>query len=60
MGSRSSSSRARAWSGFREQLTRAAAIARLFERFDAQLRTAGYLAMGGQIVDATVVESTGA
>jgi hypothetical protein len=26
---------------------------RLFERFDAMLRQAGYLGMGGQIVDAT-------
>ena len=42
---------------FREQLTKAGAIARLFARFDAVLRAAGYLAMGGQIVDATVVEA---
>ena len=42
---------------FREQLTRAGAVKRLFERFDAVLRQAGYLAMGGQIVDATVVEA---
>jgi IS5 family transposase len=42
---------------FREQLTRAGAIERLFGRFDAALRDAGYLAMGGQIVDATVVEA---
>ena len=27
----------------------------LFARFDATLRAAGYLAMGGQIVDATIV-----
>ena len=40
---------------FREQLTRAGAIERLFARFDVVLRDAGYLAMGGQIVDATVV-----
>jgi transposase, IS5 family len=40
---------------FREQLTRAGAVARLFARFDATLREAGYLAMGGQIMDATVV-----
>ena len=32
---------------FREQLTRAGAIERLFARFDAALRDAGYLAMGG-------------
>ena len=42
---------------YREQLTRAGAIERLFARFDAALREAGYLAMGGQIVDATVVEA---
>src|SRR5512134_3840388 len=42
---------------YREQLTRAGAIDRLFERFDAVLRERGYLAMGGQIVDATVVEA---
>jgi transposase, IS5 family len=41
----------------REQLTRAGAIDRLFARFDAVLRDAGYLAMGGQIVDATVVQA---
>jgi transposase, IS5 family len=42
---------------FREQLTRAGAIERLFQRFDAVLRAAGYLAMGGQIVDATVIQA---
>ena len=42
---------------FREQLTKAGAIERLFARFDAVLRDAGYLAMGGQIVDATVVQA---
>jgi IS5 family transposase len=42
---------------FREQLTRAGAVERLFARFDAVLREAGYLAMGGQIVDATVVQA---
>jgi IS5 family transposase len=42
---------------FREQLTRAGAIATLFARFDRRLRDAGYLAMGGRIVDATVVEA---
>ena len=41
----------------REQLTRAGAVDRLFARFDAVLRDAGYLAMGGQIVDATVVQA---
>jgi IS5 family transposase len=42
---------------FREQLTRAGAIERLFARFDAVLRDAGYLAMGGQIVDATIIQA---
>ena len=41
----------------REQLTKAGAIEALFERFDRLLHDAGYLAMGGQIVDATVVEA---
>ncbi len=40
---------------FREKLTKAGAIRRLFDLFDAQLRGAGYLAMGGQIADATLV-----
>ena len=34
---------------FRERLTRAEAIKPLFDRFDAALREAGYVAMGGQI-----------
>ena len=42
---------------FREQLTRAGAVERLFRRFDAMRREAGYLAMGGQIVDATVIQA---
>src|ERR1043166_4465101 len=40
---------------FREQLVRAGAMDQLFARFDAALHDAGYLAMGGQIIDATVV-----
>jgi len=42
---------------YREQLTRAGALQRAFDRFDAMLRERGYLAMGGQIVDATVIEA---
>jgi transposase, IS5 family len=42
---------------FREQLTKAGVVERLFARFEAVLRGAGYLAMSGQIVDATVVEA---
>jgi transposase, IS5 family len=40
---------------FREKLTKAGAIEALFERFDAALRASGYIAMSGQIVDATLV-----
>lgn len=40
---------------FRERLVKAKAIERLFARFDAALTDRGYLAMGGQIIDATVV-----
>ena len=40
---------------FREALKRAGAVEALFARFDATLREAGYLAMGGQIVDASIV-----
>lgn len=42
---------------FREQLTQAGAVQRLFGRFDAVLNDRGYFAMGGQIVDATIVEA---
>ena len=42
---------------FREQLARAGAAEPLFARFDALLRAKGWLAMGGQIVDATVIEA---
>jgi hypothetical protein len=40
---------------FREALTNAGAIERLFELFDRELRSAGYLAMSGQLVDASIV-----
>jgi transposase, IS5 family len=40
---------------FRERLVKAKAIDKLFARFDAALKDKGYLAMGGQIIDATVV-----
>lgn len=42
---------------FREQMTRAGTLATLFARFDAMLAGRGFLAMGGQIVDATIVEA---
>jgi IS5 family transposase len=40
---------------FREKLTKAGAIGPLFERFDAMLRQSGYIAMSGQIVDASLI-----
>ncbi len=40
---------------FREHLAQAGAVENLFARFDRHLAKAGYLAMGGQIVDATIV-----
>ncbi|MDX3910701.1 MAG: IS5 family transposase [Sphingobium sp.] len=40
---------------FREKLTRADALDALFAAFDRQLRERGYLPMGGQIIDATLV-----
>ena len=42
---------------YREQLVRAGALKRLFALFDRVLRERGYLAMGGQIVDATIIEA---
>jgi len=42
---------------FREQLTKAGAIQGLFDRFDRTLREAGYLAMSGQLLDATIVSA---
>ena len=40
---------------FREALKKAGAIDGLFNRFDEVLRASGFLAMSGQIVDATIV-----
>ena len=40
---------------FREKLTTAGAIKGLFEQFDTMLRQAGYIAMSGQIIDASLV-----
>ena len=42
---------------FRERLTKAGAIDDLFVAFEGALRAAGYLPMGGQIVDATLVSA---
>jgi IS5 family transposase len=40
---------------FREQLTRAGAVTELFAAFDGWLKGQGYLAMSGQIVDASII-----
>jgi transposase, IS5 family len=42
---------------FRELLVEAKAIDKLFALFDRRLSEKGYLAMGGQIIDATIVEA---
>jgi IS5 family transposase len=42
---------------FREKLTKAGTIKPLFAWFDAALREAGYIAMGGQIVDASLISA---
>lgn len=42
---------------YREGLTKAGVIQVLFERFDTHLKHNGYLAMGGQIVDASIVHA---
>ena len=40
---------------FREKLAKAGLIEKLFDRFDQHLAAKGYMARGGQIVDATIV-----
>ena len=40
---------------FREKLARAGLIETLFDRFDQRLNAKGYIARGGQIVDASIV-----
>lgn len=42
---------------FRERLTACGAIRALFDEFDRQLKGSGYIPMGGQIVDATLVSA---
>lgn len=42
---------------FRERLTKADAIEGLFNRFDAELRGAGYIAMSGQLVDSSLIHA---
>src|SRR3954453_12324197 len=40
---------------FREKLARAEMIEKLFDRFDQHLAAKGYMARGGQIIDASIV-----
>jgi transposase, IS5 family len=40
---------------YREALAKAGMVEQLFADFDAYLRAQGYLAMGGQIIDASIV-----
>ena len=40
---------------FREKLAKAALIEQLFDRFDQHLAAKGYMARGGQIIDASIV-----
>ena len=42
---------------FREALIEAGALKALFDQFDALLREKGYLAMGGQMLDASIIEA---
>ena len=40
---------------FREKLAQAGLVKTLFDRFDRYLQAQGYIARGGQMVDATIV-----
>ena len=42
---------------YREALAKAGAVEDLFDQFDRFLKDKGYLAMGGQIIDATIVSA---
>lgn len=42
---------------FREVLIEAGAVDGLFTRFDAELKDRGYLVLGGQLIDASIVEA---
>ena len=42
---------------FREALVAAGAVDELFARFDAELKARGYFALGGQVIDASIVEA---
>ena len=41
---------------YREQLSQAGMIETLFDAFDGYLKSQGFQAMGGQIIDASIVE----
>ena len=40
---------------YREQLAQAGMITTVFENFDSSLKDRGYMATGGQIIDASIV-----
>lgn len=42
---------------YRERLKSSGVIDRLFLRFDETLKAKGYLAMGGQILDASIIQA---
>lgn len=42
---------------FREHLTKAKAVEVLFARFDAHLKELGYFTMGGQMIDASIIDA---
>lgn len=42
---------------FREALVEAGAVDGLFARFDSELQARGYFALGGQVIDASIVEA---
>jgi IS5 family transposase len=52
---RTASPTAQRYGCFREKLAKAGLIEKLFDRFDQHLGAQGYIARGGQIVDATIV-----
>ena len=52
---RTASPTAQRYGWFREKLAKADLIEKLFDRFDQHLGAQGYIARGGQIVDATIV-----
>jgi transposase len=42
---------------FREALVEADAVEGVFARFDTELKDRGYFALGGQVIDASIVEA---